>query len=109
MEVDKLIHLRDRASRVFDWTLQNQDLADPTDRALAGRWFHCISFLTSELRWAETDGYRAVVNDMLARFLKRRSKFDALELRYLESLNKCAEATNRALNLAAGGVEYDGD
>lgn len=111
--------IRDRADKVLYWInfVFDNGQADklnlvPHDRYIANAWYFKFSLLALEMNHAETrddpEQHRKAVQDIAKDQIERIAQLEKLEAQYISARNRSADATNRALNLASGGVDDDG-
>lgn len=116
---ETLQDIRNRAGKILGWVNRTFDAGeaaslgmDSGTRNKANAWYFRFALLASEMEHAEFDDepeqHRKAVARIAKHYLEFFGEFEELETEYLRAIERSADATNRALNLASGGVDDDG-
>lgn len=117
---ETLEDIRTRAAQILGWVNRTFDAGeaaslgmDSGTRNKANAWYFRFSLLAAEMGHAELgeepEQHRKAVARIAKYYLQFFGEFEELETEYLRAIERSAVATNRALNLASGGVDDDGD
>lgn len=117
---ETLQDIRNRAAKILGWVNRTFDAGeaaslgmDSGTRNKANAWYFRFALLASEIGHAELgdepEQHRKAVARIAKHYLQFFGEFEELETEYLRAIERSADATNRALNLASGGVDDDGD
>ena len=120
ISTERLQDIRTRAAQILGWVNRTFDAGeaaslgmDSGTRNKANAWYFRFSLLAAEMGHAELgeepEQHRKAVTRIAKHYLQFFGEFEELETEYLRAIERSAVATNRALNLASGGVDDDGD
>lgn len=120
ISTERLQDIRNRAAKILGWVNRTFDAGEASNlgmdsgtRNKANAWFFRFSLLAAEMGHAEyvdePEQHREAVARIAKHYLQFIGEFDELETQYERAIGRSAEAANRALNLASGGVDDDGD